>query len=154
MEKEQAAYSVEVNNAEIWHLLAIFIILSLQIMQRKEMVLDLPCLESELPSCRACQLRKQSRLHFSQSSQRATEKLQLLHTDLAGPLRTPSLKGSKYYIAFIDGFNRMCWIYCIRFKSEVQVCSGDSSSAMLPGLGYRFRTGVRIQESDSLFLYN
>src|ERR1044072_2497163 len=30
-----------------------------------------------------------------------------------------SLNGSKYYAIFIDDFSRMCWIYFLKFKSEV-----------------------------------
>ena len=38
---------------------------------------------------------------------------------MAGPQRTPSLKGSIYYVVFIDDFTRMCWIFFLKFKSEV-----------------------------------
>jgi len=34
-------------------------------------------------------------------------------------MKTPSLNDSKYYIAFIDDYLRMCWIYCMKFKSNV-----------------------------------
>jgi transposase InsO family protein len=34
-------------------------------------------------------------------------------------MKTPSLNDSKYYIAFIDDYSRMCWIYFMKFKSEV-----------------------------------
>ena len=34
-------------------------------------------------------------------------------------MKTPSLNGSKYYIAFIDDYSRMCWIYSMKFKSDV-----------------------------------
>ena len=33
-------------------------------------------------------------------------------------MKTLSLSGSRYYIAFIDDFNRMCWVYFMKFKSE------------------------------------
>ena len=52
---------------------------------------------------------------------KSTQKLQLAHTDVGGPQKTPSLKGSKYYIAFIDDFTRFCWIYFLTYKSEVVV---------------------------------
>ena len=84
------------------------------------MVHGLPHLDSKLPSCEACQYGKQARLPFKQSTWRATEKLQLIHTDLAGPQRTALLKESKYYIIFIDDFTKMCWIYFLKFKSEVE----------------------------------
>jgi len=117
MEEEQAAYPVTVNNTEIWHKrLGHFHHAAVLNMQRKELVQGIPHLESELPSCKACQYGKQARLPFKQAAWRATEKLKLIHTDLAGPQRTPSLKESKYYIIFIDDFTRMCWIF-----SQVQV---------------------------------
>ena len=47
------------------------------------------------------------------------KKLQLIHTDIAGPQRTPSLKGSLYYVAFIDDCTRMRWIYFLKHKSKV-----------------------------------
>jgi hypothetical protein len=46
-------------------------------------------------------------------------KLQLIHTDVAGPLSPPSIKGSRYYILFIDDFSRMCWVFFMKYKSEV-----------------------------------
>ena len=88
-------------------------------MQRKELVHDIPHLESELLGCKACQYGKQATLPFQISAWRVIEKLQLIHTDLVGPQRTPLLKGSKSYIIFIDDFTQMCQIYFLIFKSEV-----------------------------------
>lgn len=65
--------------------LDISIILAVVNLQRKELVQGLPYLESEISDCKACQQGKQSRLPFNQSTWRATEKLQLIHTDLVGP---------------------------------------------------------------------
>lgn len=120
MEEEQAAYPATENSTEVWHKrLGHFHHAAVLNMQRKELVRGLPHLDSELPSCEACQYGKLTRLPFKQSNWRATEKLQLIHTDLAGPQRTASLKESKYYIIFIDDFSRMCWIYFLQSKSEV-----------------------------------
>nr|BBP47129.1 putative gag-pol polyprotein [Torenia fournieri] len=49
---------------------------------------------------------------------RASTKLQFIHTNIAGPQRTPSLKGSLYYAAFTDDFTRMCWNFFLKYKSE------------------------------------
>ena len=111
MEEKQAAYLVIENNAEIWHKrLGHFHHKTILNMQRKELVHGIPHLESKLPGCKACQYGKQARLPFQKSVWRAIEKLQLINTDLVGPQRTPSLKGSKYYIIFIDDFTRMCYV--------------------------------------------
>ena len=88
-------------------------------LQKKELVHGLPHIDVGTLDCKTCQFGKQARLPFKQATWRATEKLKLIHTNLAGPHRTPSLKGSKYYIVFTDDYTRMCWIYFLRFKSEV-----------------------------------
>ena len=50
---------------------------------------------------------------------RASKKLELVHTDVCGPMRTPSLENSKYFILFIDDYSRMTWVYFLKERSEV-----------------------------------
>ncbi|KAA3474308.1 Integrase, catalytic core [Gossypium australe] len=46
--------------------------------------------------CEVCQLRKQARLPFpTNKAWRASEKLQLVHTDVCGPMKTESLNGNR-----------------------------------------------------------
>ncbi|KAL6333746.1 hypothetical protein AAG906_028932 [Vitis piasezkii] len=53
----------------------------------------LPDLEKDLPIRATCQYGKQTKLSFpKKTSWRATQKLQLVHTDVGGPQKTPSLK--------------------------------------------------------------
>ena len=93
---------------------------ALLFMEKNNMVKGLPKLEKDFPTCAACQFGKLSRFPFHQSKAwKATQKLQLIHTDVGGPMNTPSLNGSKYYIAFIDDYSRMCWIFFMKFKTEV-----------------------------------
>ncbi|KAG8501561.1 hypothetical protein CXB51_003867 [Gossypium anomalum] len=66
-----------------------------------------------------CQLRKQARLPFpTNQAWRASEKLQLVHTDVYGPMKTESLNGSRYFILFINDYSRYCWAYSHRNKYE------------------------------------
>jgi transposase InsO family protein len=44
--------------------------------------------------------------------------LELVHTDICGPMSTISHGGNRYFITFIDDFFRMCWVYFLRQKSE------------------------------------
>jgi hypothetical protein len=88
-------------------------------MKKHDSVKGVPQFTDFPSNCSACQFGKQSRKPFQKSTWRSTQKLQLIHTDVAGPLSTPSIKGSRYYILFIDDFSRMCWIFFMKYKSEV-----------------------------------
>ncbi|MCO5611254.1 hypothetical protein L7F22_065506 [Adiantum nelumboides] len=94
---------------------------SLMTLQRHNMVHDLSLLE--MPPrhvCEGCVLGKMHRFAFSQDgSVRATQKLQLVHSDVCGPMRTSSVGNSLYFVTFIDDFSRFCWVYPLKAKSDV-----------------------------------
>ncbi|MCO5582114.1 hypothetical protein L7F22_036004 [Adiantum nelumboides] len=97
-------------DAELWH--ARFGHLgygSLMTLQCHNMVHDLSLLE--MPPrhvCEGCVLGKMHRFAFSQDgSVRATRKLQLVHSDVCGPMRMPSVENNLYFVTFIDDF---CWV--------------------------------------------
>ena len=46
-------------------------------------------------------------------------KLQLVHTDVCGPMSTESLGHNKYFVMFIDDYSRCCAVYFLKNKSEV-----------------------------------
>lgn len=120
MEEEQIAFSSTCSNIELWHKrLGHFHLAGLQYMQKHALVKGVPRLEDKLDDCVACQYGKQVRTPFPQTAWRATQKLQLVHTDVGGPQRTPSLNGNIYYITFIDDYTRFCWIYFFKSKAEV-----------------------------------
>ena len=68
--------------------------------------------------CDACILGKHSKLPLHESNFRASRKLELVHSDLCGPMPTPSANGNKYFLKFVDDYSRMCWIYYLKTKSE------------------------------------
>uniref|UniRef100_M1C8D2 Uncharacterized protein n=1 Tax=Solanum tuberosum TaxID=4113 RepID=M1C8D2_SOLTU len=112
LDEEQVAVIKLENNSELWHKrLRYFHHDAILFMKENQLAEGLPSLEKNLPACEACQYGKQTRLPFQNSSWRAKQKLQLIHTNVGGPQKTPYLKGSKYYIAFIDDCTRYCWIY-------------------------------------------
>ena len=48
---------------------------------------------------------------------REKEILELIHSDVFGPVPIPSLGGSLYYVIFIDDFSRNTWLYFLKKKS-------------------------------------
>ena len=95
---------------------------ALKQMSSTQMVQDLPPIYDNNIVCEACQYGKQHKLPFpSRSLSRACKRLQLIHTDICGPMSTNSLHASKYFLIFIDDFTRMCWVYFLRHKSKVFV---------------------------------
>ena len=93
MEEEQAAYQATMTNTETWHKrLGHFHHTTILNMQ-KELVRGLPHIEFNLPSYKACHFGKQAKLPFQKGAQRANMNLQLIHIDIVGPHKTPSLNG-------------------------------------------------------------
>ena len=45
--------------------------------------------------------------------------LELIHSNVCGPMSSTSLSGFEYYITFIDDYSRKTWIYFLKAKSEV-----------------------------------
>ena len=44
--------------------------------------------------------------------------MELVHTDMCGPMKTPYLGGIIYFLAFIDDFSRKTWTYFLKQNSE------------------------------------
>ena len=78
----------------------------------------LPPSINEIPSCENCIVGKHQRDSFPSSSYRAKECLELVHTDLCGPMQNQSIGGSFYFLTFIDDCNRKIWVYFLKQKSE------------------------------------
>ncbi|KAJ8463023.1 hypothetical protein ONZ51_g10516 [Trametes cubensis] len=69
--------------------------------------------------CEGCAFGKSHRLPFPPSEKRATEPLELVHTDLDGPMRTASVgSGFKYFASFIDDYSGLARAYFLKFKSD------------------------------------
>ncbi|KAM1079184.1 hypothetical protein ACFX2B_013776 [Malus domestica] len=93
---------------------------SLRNLQKYEMVQGLPQLDDMNEVCEGCALGKQHRENFETGKAwRAEKPLELIHTDVCGPMKNASISGNKYFLTFIDDYSRMCWVYFMRLKSEV-----------------------------------
>lgn len=72
--------------------------------------------------CEICILSKQKCLPYKSRTNRSTRVLELVHTDVCGPLTPESNNENKYFVSFIDDFSRFAMIFIIKNKSEVFEC--------------------------------
>ena len=69
--------------------------------------------------CIACAQGKQHASPVAQqATTRATEPLQLVHSDVCGPMQTASHAGHRYFISFIDDYSRRTWAVPLTQKSD------------------------------------
>jgi hypothetical protein len=70
--------------------------------------------------CVGCVLGKHHRDNFDKrASWHAVRPLYLVHSDLCGPLYSPSFSGCMYFLTFIDYFSRRTWVYFLKLKIKV-----------------------------------
>ena len=55
---------------------------------------------------------------FSGHSERATDLLGLIHSDVCGPFNVAARGGYRYFITFTDDFSRYGYVYLMTHKSE------------------------------------
>ncbi len=73
--------------------------------------------------CSGCVLGKGRRSNIpKKSSNQSTKLLELVHSDVNGPIEVPSLGGSRYFITFIDDFSRWISLYTMKQKSDTFDC--------------------------------
>jgi hypothetical protein len=69
--------------------------------------------------CRGCEVGKSTCKPFSVSSTKRTSAiLEVVHSDLAGPMQTKSLQGSYYTATFIDDHSKLAVVYFIASKDQ------------------------------------
>ncbi|KAL0427787.1 UNVERIFIED_CONTAM: hypothetical protein Slati_2953500 [Sesamum latifolium] len=71
-----------------------------------------------LPTCESCLKGKMTKKPFVGQSAIANGLLDLVHTDVCGPLSIPARGGFSYFITFIDDHSWYGYVYLMRYKSE------------------------------------
>lgn len=115
--------------------------------------------------CEVCLKAKLTRLPFPKKSLSKSDRaLDLIHTDVCGPMQTISPSGKRYILTLIDDFSRFTMIYLLREKSEVEgklteyvalvknkfscipkVIRSDRGGEYIGASGYIKDQGIRIQ---------
>ena len=71
-----------------------------------------------LPVCESCLKGKMTKRPFAAKGNRSKEVLELVHSDLCGPMNIQARGGFEYFITFIDDYSRYRYIYLMSRKSE------------------------------------
>jgi hypothetical protein len=87
-------------------------------MLKKNGVSSLPTIPRSLKRCEACILGKHNKQLFHDSTLRACRKLELIHSDLCGPMSVAFAFGNKYIMTFISDYTKTCAIYLLKHKSQ------------------------------------
>jgi hypothetical protein len=69
--------------------------------------------------CKGCAQGKNIKNPFPKSDSKAEEILELIHSNVCGPMSSTSLSGYVYYVSFIDDYSRKTWVYFLKTKDEV-----------------------------------
>ena len=89
-------------------------------MVNKEFVTSLSLSKSSnLSFCEGYVESKMCRNPFKLVGVRSTRKLQLVHSNMCGPMPTESLGGHKYFVKFTDDYSRHCFVYFMKHPFEV-----------------------------------
>ena len=68
--------------------------------------------------CKQCQRGKMTKSSFKRKTYTSNEVLELVHTDLCGPIEVQIYKGDKYIMLFVDDYSRMMTVMFLKQKSD------------------------------------
>lgn len=73
----------------------------------------------DMSNCKICITQKLTSSPFSSRAHKSPQPLEIVHSDLCGPMRTNSTGGARYFLTFIDDYSRWCHVYSLKSKDEV-----------------------------------
>ena len=82
-------------------------------MKKKNLVDGLNYCGIEFDFCEHCIYRKQNHVQFYSSSHKYFGLLDLIHFDVFGPVKVPSISKDLYYVSFINDYSRRTWVYLL-----------------------------------------
>ena len=71
-----------------------------------------------LPVCESCLEGKMTKRPFTGKDIRASQPLELIHSDVYGPMNVNDRGGYEYFVTFIDDYSRYGYVYLMHHKSD------------------------------------
>ena len=69
-------------------------------------------------TCEPCLMGKMAKTLFFGTIERANDLLEIIHTDVCGPMSVEARGGYPYFLTFADDLRRYGYIYLMKHKSE------------------------------------
>jgi transposase InsO family protein len=114
---------------------------SLKMLASKNMVKGMPHINHPDEVCESCVLSKHHRTSFAKEvNWKKNKPLELVHTDVCGPIKLMSTGQNRYFLTFTNDFSRKTWIYFLKKKSEVLNCFKDFKAIVEKQSGCKIRT--------------
>ena len=107
------------NTTELWHnRLSHMSEKGLTILAKKNLLSGMK--SASFKKCAHYLARKQTKVAFKTSPpSRKPGMLELVYSDVCGPMKTKTLGGSLYFVTFIDDHSRKIWVYTLKTKDQV-----------------------------------
>lgn len=81
------------------------------------------CVDESDITCEPCILGKQTRKPFpAREGKRSSRVLEVVHSDVCGPVTPTGLNGERYFISFVDDWSHFAMIFPMRSKREALDC--------------------------------
>ena len=81
-------------------------------------------------TCDVCQLAKQPRLPFEAADSSTSRPLELMHSDLMGPISPPSRNGERYLFTLLDDFTGLSVVVPLHDKTQVLAAMKEQISML------------------------
>ena len=86
-------------------------------------------------------LSKHHRSSFAKEvNWKANKPLELVHTNMCGPIKPMSIGQNRFFLTFIDDFSRKIWVYFLKRKSKVFNYFKDFKAIIEKQSGYKIKT--------------
>src|SRR5690349_11925878 len=91
---------------------------------------------NDIGFCEDCAACKTTRQPFPERTIRSSGLLDIINSDICGPMENATVSGNRYFITFIDDHSRKAYVYFIKRKAEAyeNLLYSRLSSRTRPGL--------------------
>ena len=69
-------------------------------------------------ACETCLMGKMTKTPFSETMERATDLLEIIHTDVCGPMNIEARGRYRYFLTFTNDLSKYGYIYLMKHKSK------------------------------------